>query len=74
MSEKITVGLGERSYDIHVGAGLLAQAGTFLKPFARGAVPVVCDTNVEKLHLETLETALKSASIDERPVLVEPGE
>lgn len=74
MSEKITVGLGERSYDIHVGPGLLAQAGTLLKPFARGPVPVVCDTNVERLHLAAAETALKSASIDERPVLLEPGE
>jgi len=74
MSEKITVGLGDRSYDIHVGPGLLAQAGTLLKPFARGAVPVVCDTNVETLHLDALETSLKAASIDERPILVEPGE
>ncbi len=36
MSEKITVGLGDRSYDIHVGPGLLAQGVALLKPFARG--------------------------------------
>ena len=32
MSETITVGLGERAYDIHVGGGLLARAGELLKP------------------------------------------
>jgi hypothetical protein len=32
MSETITVGLDSRAYDIHVGAGLLARAGTLLKP------------------------------------------
>ena len=74
MSEKITVGLGERSYDIHVDRGLLAQAGALLKPFARGPVPIVCDTNVEKLHLEAAEAAIRGASIDGRRVLVEPGE
>ena len=41
MSEIIKVGLGARSYDIHVGRGLLAQAPELLKPFARGPVPVV---------------------------------
>jgi 3-dehydroquinate synthase len=74
MSEKISVGLGERSYDIHVGSGLLAQAGALLKPFARGPVPVVTDTNVEKLHLDAAIDALRSAGIDARPVLVAAGE
>ena len=36
MSETIHVALGERSYDIHAGEGLLAQAGALLAPFARG--------------------------------------
>jgi 3-dehydroquinate synthase len=76
MSEKITVGLGDRSYEIHVGPGLLAQAGTLLRPFARnnGAVPIVCDTNVENLHLDAAVDAMRSASIDGRPILLDPGE
>ncbi len=28
----VTVGLGERAYDIHVGGGLLSRAGELLKP------------------------------------------
>ena len=54
MSKTITVGLGTRAYDIHVGAGLLARAGELLKPLARGVVPVVTDDNVAALHLEPL--------------------
>jgi len=43
MSERISVDLGERSYDILVGAGLAAQAGKWLKPLVRGPLPVVTD-------------------------------
>ena len=39
MSEVIRVGLGERGYDIHVGHGILAEAGALLKPLARGPFP-----------------------------------
>jgi 3-dehydroquinate synthase len=35
MSETITVGLGTRAYDIHVGGGVLARAGEFLKPLTQ---------------------------------------
>ena len=74
MSERITVDLGERSYDILVGAGLVAQAGKWLRPLARGPLPVVTDTNVAKLHLAALLEALKQAGLDARPIVLEPGE
>lgn len=74
MSETIRVGLGERSYDIHVGEGLLARAGDLLAPFARGTVPVVTDSQVAKLHLDPLLAALGKANIRTRPVVLEPGE
>jgi 3-dehydroquinate synthase len=74
MSERITVGLGARSYDIHVGAGLSAQAGELLKPFARGATPVVSDEHVAKLHLDPLVASLRAAGIEAKPVIVAAGE
>lgn len=74
MSEKITVSLAERSYDIHIGPGLLAQSAALLKPLARGPVPVVTDTNVAALHLDVVVDALRGAGIDARPVLVDAGE
>ena len=74
MTKIITVGLGERAYAIHVGNGLLAQAGAHLKPFARGPVPVVTDTNVAEIHLAPFLDVLGQAGLDARPVVMPPGE
>jgi 3-dehydroquinate synthase len=74
MNEIITVGLGDRAYGIHVGAGMLARAGALLKPLARGPVPVVTDANVAKIHLPALLEVLKAEGIDARPIIMEPGE
>src|SRR4051812_13788372 len=74
MSENITVGLGERAYDIHVGAGMLARAGELLRPLARGVVPVVTDSHVAKLHLPALTEALGKAGIESRAIIMPPGE
>jgi 3-dehydroquinate synthase len=74
MSEVIRVGLGERGYDIHVGHGLLAQAGALLKPLARGPVPVVTDATVGEIHLASFLDACGKAGIDARPVVMPPGE
>ena len=68
MSEIIKVGLGARSYDIHVGRGLLVRAPELLKPFARGPVPVVTDENVARLHLAAL------SGLDAKPIVLAPGE
>ena len=74
MSDIVPVGLGERSYDIHIGAGLLARAGELLKPFARGAVPVVTDENVAEFHLQSLLDSLQANGIDGRSIILPPGE
>jgi 3-dehydroquinate synthase len=55
----VSVALGERAYDVHIGAGLLARAGELIAPFAKsGRVFIVTDENVARLHLETLRTSL----------------
>ncbi|HEX7726313.1 MAG TPA: 3-dehydroquinate synthase [Rhizomicrobium sp.] len=74
MSETIRVGLGDRSYDILAGDGLLAEAGALLAPFARGTVPVVTDAHVAKLHLDPLIASLAKANIKTLPIVLEPGE
>ena len=74
MTKTITVGLGDRAYDIHVGAGLLARAGELLKPLAKGVVPVVTDEHVAVLHLQPLLASLKAAGIEARPIVMAPGE
>ena len=74
MSERVPVTLGERSYDIHIGPDLLANAGALLAPLARGPVPVVTDDTVAKLHLDPLMTSLRTSGLDARPVVVPAGE
>lgn len=74
MNETISVSLGARSYDIHVGPGLIAAAGEKIKPFARGVVPVVTDETVAGLHLDTFRVSLKNAGIDTHPIIIPPGE
>ncbi|HLY05573.1 MAG TPA: 3-dehydroquinate synthase [Rhizomicrobium sp.] len=74
MSERIPVALGERSYTIHVGSGLLARAGEFLAPLARGVVPVVTDAHVAPLYLESCAASLRQAGLTPAPVVLDPGE
>jgi 3-dehydroquinate synthase len=74
LRQTISVGLGARAYDIHVGAGLLEDVGALLKPFARGPVPVVTDTHVAALHLDRLLDSLSRAGIDSRPIVMPAGE
>jgi 3-dehydroquinate synthase len=74
MTQTMTVELGARSYDIHVGSDLLPQAGSMLAPMARGAVPVVTDDNVAKLHLERFCAAMRASNIDARPIILAAGE
>jgi 3-dehydroquinate synthase len=68
VSEKITVGLEGRSYDIHVGPGLLARAPELLKPFRRGSLPIVTDANVAALYPAAF------AEADSLKIVLEPGE
>jgi 3-dehydroquinate synthase len=74
MTERIAVVLGARSYDVHVGPGLLARAGTLIAPLAKGPVPVVTDTNVAALHLDRFLGTLEDAGIAARPIVLDAGE
>jgi len=74
MRETITVGLGERAYDIHVGAGLLKHAGELLSPLAKGVVPVVTDSHIADIHLPALLEVLRRSGLDARAIVMPPGE
>jgi len=71
---KVTVGLGDRAYDIHVGEGMLRRAGELLKPYAKGLVPVVTDSHVADIHLSPLLDVLRRADIEARAIVMPPGE
>lgn len=75
MIRSIPVGLGNRAYDVVIGAGLLGQAGERIAPFVkRGRVAVVSDETVWGLHGERLNSSLASAGMATHPVIVAPGE
>ncbi len=66
---------GDRSYEILIGAGLLADAGGALARVAPGAAcAIVTDDNVARHHLATLQASLERAGIRHAAVAVAPGE
>ena len=67
-------GAGFSPYQVVVGRGLLAQAGTLCAPFARGRVAVVTDEIVAALHGATVLEALEAAGLKPRLVAVPAGE
>ena len=71
----VRVELGTRSYEIHIGAGLLADAGAQIRPFAvRGRVFVLTDRTVADLHLDRLSAGLQAADLTPHVFEIAPGE
>lgn len=67
--------LGERSYDIAVGEGLLGTAGTAIRRAAgAGKCWIVTDETVAATYLAPLEASLREAGLDARTIVVPPGE
>ncbi|RFP89402.1 3-dehydroquinate synthase [Rhodobacteraceae bacterium 63075] len=64
MPETVRVALGARSYDIHIGAALLGEAGHHITPLlSRPRVAIVSDAHVAALHLAALTDSLEAAGI-----------
>ncbi len=73
--DRVRVGLDDRSYDILVGPGLLADAGRLLRPVLPSPrVIIVTDETVAGLHLATLRDALTAGSIRHDAIILPPGE
>jgi 3-dehydroquinate synthase len=73
--DTVAVALGERSYDIAIGDGLIAAAGQRLLPLLRQKrVVVVTDENVARHHLTPLLDGLKAAGIEAPQIVLPPGE
>ncbi len=71
----VTVDLGERSYEIRAGSGMLAAAGEHLAPLLRQKrAIIITDTTVAKHYLAPLEAALNGAGIDIQTITIAPGE
>ena len=71
----VEVALGERSYDIVIGPGLLAESGGRIAALAPGArVAIVTDETVADLHLPALKESLDLAGVRHDGVVVKAGE
>ena len=72
--QTLTVGLGERSYPIHIGSGLLEQAELIRGHVRRGRVFIVTNTTVAPLYLEKLQSNLRSVDVNTESVILQDGE
>ena len=72
---RLPVALGERSYDILVGEGLVARAGALMRPVLPAPrTIVVTDTSVGPLHAGALAASLAEAGIAADTLTVPAGE
>ncbi|MCG6901630.1 MAG: 3-dehydroquinate synthase [Rhodobacter sp.] len=75
MNETVRVNLGERSYDVRIGQGLLAGAGREVAPLLhRPRLCIVTDETVATLHLRGLQDGLTAAGIDSTALALPAGE
>ena len=71
----ISVDLSNRPYDIHVRAGLLADIGSVLAPYARDSrLLVITDENVAQTVLPQFEAALRGAGLSSAHFILPAGE
>jgi len=71
----VEVGLGDRTYDILIGSGLLSRAGAEISrrlPGTRAAV--ITDANVAAAHLDALKAGLEKSGIQPAIITLPPGE
>jgi 3-dehydroquinate synthase len=72
---KVTVPLGDRSYIIHVGTGLLARLGRECSGLGLGnRCAVITDQNVDRLYRKEAIQSLESAGIRADVISISPGE
>jgi 3-dehydroquinate synthase len=72
--QTLTVDLGDRSYPIHIGPGLLDRADLILPHLAQKRVAVVTNTTVGPLYLDRLAGTLRGAKVEVLPVVLPDGE
>ncbi|MFP3920763.1 MAG: 3-dehydroquinate synthase [Dichotomicrobium sp.] len=71
----VTVALDQRSYAIHIGAGLLDNSAAMIQEAGQWRrCAVITDEAVAKHHLETLQHGLEVAGLAVDPVILPAGE
>jgi 3-dehydroquinate synthase len=70
----LAVQLGERSYPIHIGAGLLARGELIAERLRHNRAAIITNTTVAPLYLEPLRHSLESCGIEVVAVTLPDGE
>jgi len=74
MIQTLTVALGDRSYPIHIGCGVLARADLLVPHLKQKKVLVVSNTTVAPLYFDRLRSTLENAGISVMSVILPDGE
>jgi len=74
MNQTLKVALGERSYPIHIGCGVLTDGELLLPHLTQKKAVVVTNTTVAPLYLDTLRSTLEKGGITVLPVILPDGE
>jgi 3-dehydroquinate synthase len=72
--QTISVALGERSYPVHIGTGLIGRPDLVLPHLERRQVAVVTDTTVGPIYLERFCRPLREAGVEAIAIVVPDGE
>jgi len=72
--ESLRVALGERSYPIHIGAGIIDSAELYAPYLSGGSAAIVTNEVVSPLYLSKVRAAIVSAGARVSAIVVEDGE
>ena len=70
----LTVSLGARAYPIHIGGGLLGQAGLIAAHLRTPRAAIVSNATVAPLYLEQLAAPLRAAGVKLTEIVLPDGE
>jgi len=74
INHTLNVDLGERSYPIYIGTGLLGQAELITRHIHGHSALIVSNDRVAPLYLETVQQALDSKQIRQDKIILADGE
>ena len=72
--QTLSVALGERSYPVHIGTGMIGESSLYAPHVKGRRIAVVTNAVVAPIYLAIVQEALAGAGAQSIPVLIEDGE
>lgn len=72
--QSLDVALGDRSYPIHIGSGLLAQPALLAGALKQARAAIITNTTVAPLYLAKLADGLRAAGVEVIEIVLPDGE